>query len=413
MAVYEHRVSEPSGALGVEVLVSRQPVVDSQMRVRGYRVSYASVEASRLAACGERWVTRLFDDVLSAVGLDDLVSSGVAHLMVSSELLLTVGAPPVHPDRVILRVAHETASDRELAQILDALVGGGYALALTDLPDPRFDRGLLDVFRTLEVDFSLWDELDAAAAVARIGPAPVTPLAAGLLNHSDYEIAMALGFELFTGPFFAAPRVTSARQVPVGDLAALSTLAELRGDADIEELEQLIEQDLGLSVKLLRYLNSAYFGLVSEITSIRQAVMMLGSLEISRWVLMIALIGGPATPPELAVMALTRARMCQLLGRRDGTSPHELFTVGLLSLADTLLDLPLGTIVSELRVGADLAQALLWHAGPAGGILDATIAFERGDFTAQSLQPNPGPAAIAYREALRWANATLASVIQA
>ena len=102
-----------------------------------------------------------------------------------------------------------------------------------------------------------------------------------------------------------------------------------------------------------------------------------------------------------------------LLGRRDGTSPHELFTVGLLSLADTLLDLPLGTIVSELRVGADLAQALLWHAGPAGGILDATIAFERGDFTAQSLQPNPGPAAIAYREALRWANATLASVIQA
>ena len=147
---------------------------------------------------------------------------------------------------------------------------------------------------------------------------PGAPLASGLMNHSDFELAKALGFQLFVGPFFAAPRV-AVRAPGAGRRAqGLASSPGSREMRQIEDLEQIIDRDLGLSVKLLRYINSAYFGVRAEIVSIRQAVMMLGSRGVSRWALLISLAGGPSTPRELSVLALTRARMCEILGRTLG-----------------------------------------------------------------------------------------------
>jgi c-di-GMP-related signal transduction protein len=100
--------------------------------------------------------------------------------------------------------------------------------------------------------------------------------------------------------------------VPVGQLTALASLAQLRaGPAEIEELEEVINRDLGLSLKLLRYINSAFFGIRNDITSIRQAVMMLGARGVTRWAMLVTLTGGPSAPPELSMLALTRARMSE------------------------------------------------------------------------------------------------------
>jgi EAL and modified HD-GYP domain-containing signal transduction protein len=395
----------------VDVLLSRQPVVDAAMRVTGYRIAYATLDGGDVLAPDSGSSTRLFGDVVSAVGLDELVGSSIAHLPVSRELLLTLGIPPVRPDRVVLRICYETATDPQLQPILSTLASRGYALSLSDVPGPDSDLSLLDVFSTVEVDFGSWDELDAAAVVPRILAGHGAPLGSGLMNHSDFEVAKALGFQLFVGPFFAAPRVTSARQVPFGAIQGLASIARLAGDAQIEDLERVIDRDLGLSVKLLRYINSAYFGVRSEIVSIRQAVMMLGSRGVSRWALLISLAGGPSTPRELSVMALTRARMCEILGSgRTEISPDQLFTIGLLSAADALLCLPLEQVVEELPLADEVAQALLWRAGPAGAILQATIAYERGSFGSDSLQGHHRDAGDAYRQALRWAQATVAEI---
>jgi EAL and modified HD-GYP domain-containing signal transduction protein len=311
----------------------------------------------------------------------------------------------------VLRVSYETASDPELQPILSTLASRGFALSLANLPGPHANLSLLDVFSTVEVDFGSWDELDAAAVVPRILAGHGAPLASGLMNHSDFELAKALGFQLFVGPFFAAPRVASARQVPVGALQGLASIARLQGDAQIEDLEKIIDRDLGLSVKLLRYINSAYFGVRAEIVSIRQAVMMLGSRGVARWALLISLAGGPSTPRELSVLALTRARMCEILGTGHADlGGDQLFTTGLLSVADALLGLPLEQVVEELPLADEVTQALLWRAGPAGAILDAAVAYERGSFAADSLQGHRRDAGDAYRQALRWAQSTVAEI---
>jgi EAL and modified HD-GYP domain-containing signal transduction protein len=198
--------------------------------------------------------------------------------------------------------------------------------------------------------------------------------------------------------------------VPVDHLSTLAAFSQLRSrNATIEELETLINHDVGLSVKLLRYINSAYFGMRHKIGSIRQAVMMLGTNGVSRWAMLVALTGGPSAPRELSVMALTRARMCELLGARyTAVDSDELFTVGLLSVADALLDLPLEAIVAQLPLSDEVAGALLRYAGSAGGILDAVVTYERGDFDAPIVRAHREGLAGSYRASLAWAQRTLA-----
>lgn len=409
MATQELPSQAERSSAASDLYVSRQPVVDGEMRVRGYRVAYSTADG---AGAADTSAARLLGDVLSAVGLDELVGSSQAHLPLPREVLLALGVPPVRPDRVMLRIAHDTALDPELARTVEALTGRGYALSLYELPGAGFDAELLERFGTVEVDFATGYELDAGEVVSRIKGGRATALATGLVDYDQFEDAKRLGFELFAGPFYASRHRARVRKVPVGEMGTLVSLAAMQGgSATIEELEKVIDRDVGLSVKLLRYINSAYVGMRGSITSIRQAVMMLGSRGVSRWALLVALTGGPATPRELSVVGLTRARMCELLGaeRRD-VAGDQLFTVGLLSVADALLDVPLETIVEELPLAEEVSGALLHRAGPAGTILDAVVSYEQGDFDAASLGALSRGVATSYRDALGWAVETVAAL---
>ncbi len=392
-----------------DLFVSRQPVVDGGMRVTGYRVAYANADG---AERGETSAARLLGDVLSGVGLDELVGQSPAHLPLSRELLLALGVPPVRPDRVLLRIAYDAARDPELAKVLDALVGRGYALSLYALPGADFDVALLDLFGTVEIELTAWSQDDAAPAVERIRAARAMPLASGLPDYNGFELAKGLGFELFAGPFYASRHKAAVRNIPIGEMGTLVSLAALQGQsATIEDLEEVIDRDVGLSVKLLRYINSAYIGMRGSIGSIRQAVMMLGSRGVSRWALLVALTGGPSTPRELSVVGLTRARMCELLGADLGdVAGDQLFTIGLLSIADALLEVPIETIVEELPLAAEVSAALLKRDGPAGAILKAVVSYEQGDFDVATLQSNAPRIASSYRDALGWAVGTMASI---
>jgi EAL and modified HD-GYP domain-containing signal transduction protein len=409
MATQELDIGHDRPSAASDLFISRQPVVDGEMRVCGYRVAYSTADGSEE---GDASAARLLGDVLSGVGLEELVGELPAHLPLSREALVALGVPPVRPDKVLLRIAHATALDPELAQTIESLTMRGYALSLYELPGAQFDSALLERFGTVEVDFSRWSAGEAALAVPRIQAGRATPLAAGVADYAAFEQAKQFGFELFAGPFYASRHRAAVRKIPVGEMGTLVSLAAMQsGTATIEELEQVIDRDVGLSVKLLRYINSAYVGMRGSITSIRQAVMMLGSRGVSRWALLVALTGGPSTPRELSVVGLTRARMCELLGsEREDVASDQLFTLGLLSVADALLEVPLETIVDELPLADEVGAALLHRDGPAGAILDAVVSYERGEFDAASLQSHSPGIATSYRDALGWAVGTVSAL---
>ena len=162
-----------------------------------------------------------------------------------------------------------------------------------------------------------------------------------------------------------------------------------RNDASLEEIVALIEQEVGLGVRLLKYMNSAYFGFSGSVRSIKQAATMLGTRGLSRWALIVAALSGSnPIPRELALLALTRARACELVGLDydESLDSDELFTIGLLSSCDAVFRMPMQRVVDELPLAEHIEQALLRHAGPSGEILQV------GDFVRAGRVPGTEPA---------------------
>ena len=177
------------------------------------------------------------------------------------------------------------------------------------------------------------------------------------------------------------------------------------------QLERKIGRDVALSFRLLSYINSAFFGLRFEISSIGQALALLGVENLRRWATLTVLASIDGKPPELTVTALVRARFCELAGEHlPGPRPGELFTLGLFSVIDALMDAPIEDVIAQIPFPADMRAALVSRAGEKGALLDSVTAIESGDFDrARQLVPGAGEL---YLRSLMWANEAAGPLFQ-
>ena len=183
--------------------------------------------------------------------------------------------------------------------------------------------------------------------------------------------------------------------VGTGGHSSLRALGELSAaDASFEELERIISSDVGLSLKLLRYVNSAFFALPRHIGSVREALTLLGTRTVRRWATVMAMSAVPGAPHELVAIALHRARMCEMLaGSASADDRETLFTIGLFSVADGLMDMTMEEVLETLPFADEIRAALLRHEGPKGELLAAVLAYERGEFPSPpSASPGDGVA---------------------
>ena len=155
-------------------------------------------------------------------------------------------------------------------------------------------------------------------------------------------------------------------------LALLQVAAALNDpDVELEQIEQLIAHDVALSFRLLRYVNSAFFGLRGDVRSIGQALALLGLDNVKRWSTLSVLASIDDKPTELTVTALTRARFCELAGEPLGiASRAELFTLGLFSVLDAMMDAPMIDVVASLPLAAEMREALVGRKGKRGLLLE-------------------------------------------
>lgn len=257
----------------------------------------------------------------------------------------------------------------------------------------------------VKIDVLAHDEAALKDMVRRLRSSGVRLLAEKVETREQFDMCWRLGFELFQGFFLSCPSNLTASSIPTNRLPVLNLLAALyQPDADLDELERLIAQDVSLSYKLLRYLNSAFFHLPRRIDSIRQAVVFLGVRELRSWASLVALSAVPDKPPALMEGLMARARACELVARAcEPDAVSTSFTVGLFSGLDALFDVPLEQVLGELPLSEETEQALLTRKGPAGRILDWVLAYEAGDW--EGVRRLEGPVDIlrsAYLEAATW-----------
>jgi c-di-GMP phosphodiesterase len=187
-----------------------------------------------------------------------------------------------------------------------------------------------------------------------------------------------------------------ARAVTPNRLSVLQLVAALQDPKiEIAQLEALVSRDVALSYRPLRYINSAFFGLRREVDSIGRALMLLGIDNVKRWSTLSIFAGVEEKPRELIETALVRARFCELAGEGNR---DQLFTLGLFSVVDALMDAPMEDVIASIPFPDDMRAALVSGAGPKGELLATTLSFERGDFT-----PPLDSLGASWLEAMTWA----------
>ncbi len=354
------------------VAVVRQPVVDGRREVVAYELVG---DGSLIASFPPEELVAL------AAGRDVWLSPGAADV------------PPALS--ATLQLAPETAPER--ARVLRE---AGFTLALDGYDG---ESALLEHCAIVKVRAEGRGDEELQALIAEPAQRGLTLVATDVGDADEFTRCRVLGFSHFQGGFFARPR--GGDGPGTGALASLEALSELTAaDASFEDLERIIGADVGLSVALLRHVNSAYFALPRKIDSVREALTLLGTKAVRRWATVVALSSAAEAPDQVVALALLRARMCELLGaNQDEDDRDGLFTVGLLSVADALLDAPMESVLAGLPLSDEITGALLRHEGRRGRILGTVLHYEQGRFPTDG---EPGELAEAYLEALRWADDT-------
>lgn len=387
-------------------LVGRQPILDRDQRAFGHELLYRSADGGGPAGVdGDRMTSRVVLDAFLAIGIERVVGNGLAFVNVTREFLLDDDPPPLPRERVVLEILEDAVIDEELIGAVRSWRERGFTIALDDFVyDPRWEP-LLPLASVIKVEVPALDEAGLAEHVRRLRRDGVRLLAEKVETRAEFEELRALGFDLFQGYFFARPEVVSGRRLPENRLATVQLLGALqRPDVDLAKVDALVSQDVALSYKLLRCINSAAFALPRRVESIHRAVVFLGLRALKRLVALAAMAGAEDKPSELVRIALVRARMCErLCAALPGIDEDSGFTVGLFSTLESLMDAPLAEILDKLPLAEEVSAALLAGEGLLGEVLACVLAYERCDWDhARAAGLDPAAIGRAYAEAVDW-----------
>ncbi len=403
-------VAEPAQA-NDPIYVARQVILDRRREVFAYELLYRTSEQSTSWTGSNAFATvRVVCEALLAIGLETLADDKVSFVNVDRQFLVD-GIPALLPSgRLVFELGPDVTADEPVVAACQALRSNGYALAL-DAATVGSSKRLIELADFLKVDFSTPAAVTLPSLVPPTASRRVGLIATKIETQEQFNRALAGGYDYFQGFFFGQPVLREGRTIPAQQISRLKLLSALQNPTlAVAELESLIKLDPTLCYRVLRAVNSAAFGRQAQVHSIREAVLLLGRDAVRRWASLWALSSAASdAPKELLVMSIIRARCCEVLGgsTNEGNAASEGFLVGVCSLLDAILGLPMATVVAALPLPDRVRDALLGGDSPARQWLDCVTAHCGGEWDrAAGLARHAGvdPALIqpAYLDALRW-----------
>lgn len=371
--------------------VGRQPIFDRNLNTYGYELLYRDKGIGPVNIDGDKATARTMLYTLLEFGLNNLVGPHRAFINLTKTFFTNMEAPQVDKSRVVLEVLEDIQIDDQMISCIRTLHDSGYMIALDDYRFEPHWEPLFPYASVIKVEITDLD-LDAhAGKIASLKARGITLLAEKVETHAEFEQTLALGFDLFQGYFFSKPQVMSNRRLESNQLVLLQMLSRVNDPAcTIEELASLISNDPKLSFKILRFINSAAVGLSTEIKSIQHAVIHIGLNRLRSWATLFILADMDISAAEVITTCLIRAELCQSITNATGSGDSSsAYTVGLLSMLDALLNLPMEEVIKELPLPDAMADALASRSGPYSQALNCAIALEQyqwqSDYVSQTL----------------------------
>ena len=367
--------------------LGRQPIFDRQQKLFAYELLF------RRSPCGAANI----DDDLSAtatviahaaeLGMEKVIGESFGFINVDAAVLQSDFVKILPRQKIVLEILESVEASNEVVHQVHTLHRAGFRFALDDVIGHSENvQKFLPFAHIVKLDISLIAVEDLPSLVRSLHAANKKLVAEKVEDQQQFELCFNLGFEYFQGYYFAKPAVLSGKKIAPSEKAVLEILDLLNSDADNSEIEVAIKQHVTLSLNLLRLVNTPAVGCQMRVASLAQALLLLGRRQLQRWlqILLYAKTGkdGICNQP-LLLLASTRGKLLELIAKKlhpnDRIVVDTAFTVGIMSLMDSLFGVTMEEILQQMRVVDEVSAALLHRTGMYGEMLRLAESIEHID----------------------------------
>ena len=397
----------------MDVYVARQPIFNKRKRIYGYELLFRDGMVNAFPDVdGDAATSRVLSSSFLSNGIER-ITGGRKAFVNFTEKMITEKIPTMFPKKTLMvEILEDMEPSAAVVTACREMAKQGYNFVLDDFIYKPEMEPLLALARIVKFDFRASSIKEIEAAIKELAAYRVKLLAEKIETHEEFQQALNMGFEYFQGYFFSKPEILKRRDISPSKITLLNIMSEAnREDFRITELEKFVSRDLSINYKLMRYINSAYFGMFKRVKSVKQTLVLLGMKEVRRFISLIAmaqLVSGK--PDELIRASLIRARLCENLGKEAiGKDGSELFTLGLFSFIDAILDDEMGNIMENLPLSESIKKALTGGGGELADYLTLVSCYETGDWAkvaslAAKAGLNEEKTPECYMDAVAWAD---------
>lgn len=396
----------------MDIFLARQPIFDRDLHIYGYELLFRAGEANIFPNIdGGVATSKVLSATFFTIGIEEITGRHKAFVNFTRELLLQGAAHMFPPDTFVVEILEDVYPDDEVFVACRELRAKGFGIALDDFICTCQTKNFLEFATIIKIDFRTTSISEIKDIISRCSLLPCSFLAEKIETHEEFHQAKELGFHYFQGYFFARPEVMKQKDIsPLAHLVLQVLIKVFQEDCTMTEIEQIISRDVSMSYKLLKYINSAHFGRITPLSSIRQGLAFLGMNEIRSFVTIIAVSKlCQDKPNELLRTSVIRGRFLEQIAAELQRDKGELFMLGLLSLIDAILDNSMAGLIDRLRLNERIEEALVKRTGEIFIYLEMielyeTAQWERLDGLRQNAGISEGRMAVFYLEAVHWAD---------
>ncbi|TRX02600.1 EAL and HDOD domain-containing protein [Candidatus Methylobacter oryzae] len=371
-----------------DIIIGRQQIFDRKLDIYAYELLFRGNDFDLNHKDGATQATnQVITDTILELGLNTIVGPHRAFINFTTQNILDKTPLHLPKDRIVIEVLENVEIDERIVANLKELSQLGYIIALDDFVFTDEWRPLVEFADIIKLDVLAMGEAGTRELVNRLKAYKVQLLAEKVETYAEYQYLLELGCDYFQGFFFNKPNTVSGKRVSVNQAAAIELLSTVNNpDVEFEDLTKIISLDVGLSYKLLHYINSAFFSLPNKVSSISHAISYLGLKEVKRWINILTLASLSDKPEAVMQNALIRGKMCEELADLSGNKSDNFFLIGILSSLDSLLDMSLDDALSQLPLADDIVSSILYKKGLGGEALKCVISYEHWDFSSISFK---------------------------
>ncbi len=388
-----------------DIIIGRQQILDHELKTYAYELLFRGPDFNIAdPASGTKATNQIITDTLLEVGLNNIVGTHKAFINFTTQNILEKTPLHLPKDRIVIEILEDIHIDSQIIAAAREFSNNGYMIALDDFVFSKKWRPLIEVANIIKIDVMAMSMSEVKALITKLKPFDVKFLAEKVETYEEFLKLQDLGCHFFQGYFFSKPNIVEGKRIGINQLAAIKLLTTInKAEVDFKEIITIISQDVGLSYKLLHYINASFFGLPREIQSIQHAITCLGLKEVRRWTSIVTLASLSDKPTVIIENSLICARMCEQMAILLGENPEQFFMIGLLYHIDSLLDMTLSDALKQLPLEATIVNALLYKQGIAGSTLKCVTQFEQWQtFSSYCNKISKQQMGAIYLEAINW-----------